>query len=222
MNDIKILNGDCFELLKEIASNSIDCVLTDPPYGMDLTPQRDSGKFKGIKIANDARLDWTDGFFSECFRVVKNNTGSFFFCSHHCIAEFLISARKAGFEIKNLITWDKKQFGMGGNWRPQTEFIILATKGRFVCKSNNLSNIVRYSRTHHSKAQHPTQKPVDLLKHLLSEPDYNPQHILDPFMGSGSTGVACVELGLGFTGIELDKGFFRIARRRIWEAEDAL
>lgn len=210
-----LILGDCFEEMISIPNESVDCILTDPPYGMDLTPQRNTGKFKGVKIENDNNLSWTDEFFNQCFRVLRKNTGAFFFCSHHCIAEFILSARKAGFEVKNLITWDKKQFGMGGNWRPQTEFIILAVKGRFVCKSNNLSNIVRFSRTHHSKAEHPTQKPVDLLKHLLEEPDYQPKEILDPFMGSGSTGVACAELGLSFTGIELDFGYFKTAKRRI-------
>lgn len=220
MASTNLILGDCFESMLEFKDASFDCILTDPPYGMDLTPQRDTGKFKGVKIVNDNTLTWADSFFRECFRVVKKDTGSFFFCSHHCIAEFLLSARAAGFEIKNLLTWDKKQFGMGGNWRPQTEFIILATKGRFVTKSNNLSNIIKFSRTHHSKAEHPTQKPVDLLRHLLEEPDYNPANVLDPFMGSGSTGVACAELGLNFTGIELDFGYFRTAKRRVKEASN--
>lgn len=155
MVNTNLIYGDCFESMLEFEEASFDCILTDPPYGMDLTPQRDSGKFKGVKIANDNTLTWTDSFFQECFRVVKNNTGSFFFCSHHCIAE------------------------------------------------------------------HPTQKPVDLLRHLLEEPDYNPANVLDPFMGSGSTGVACAEMGINFTGIELDLGYFRTARRRIKEACNA-
>lgn len=210
--------GDCLEVMKSIPAGSVDMVLTDPPYGMNLTPQRETGKFHGVKIKNDNNLNWVDRFFEECYRVTKKNTGHFFFCSHHCIADFIIAAKNSGFEVKNILTWDKKNFGIGGNWRPVTEFIILCTKGRFVTKSNGLSNILRFSKVHHTKAVHPTQKPIDLLCHLIEEPDYNPVSILDPFMGSGSTGVACMNTGRRFIGIELDAGYFQIAQSRIMEA----
>lgn len=107
---------------------------------------------------------------------------------------------------------------MGGNWRPVTEFIMLCTKGRFVTKSNGLSNILRFSKVHHTKAVHPTQKPTDLLCHLIEEPDYNPVSILDPFMGSGSTGVACRMMSKNFIDIELDPTFYGEACGRILSA----
>lgn len=213
--NIWLMFGDCLERMKEIPDGSMDMILTDPPYGMDLTPQRETGKFHGVKIKNDNNLNWVNRFFEECYRVTKKNTGSFFFCSHHCIADFIIAAKNAGFEVKNILTWDKKHFGMGGNWRPVTEFIILCTKGRFVTKSNGLSNILRFSKVHHTKAVHPTQKPTDLLCHLIEEPDYNPISILDPFMGSGSTGVACKMMSKSFIGIELDPTFYGEACGRI-------
>lgn len=218
MNSVDLMLGDCLELMKELPDNSVDMVLTDPPYGMDLTPQRESGKFHGVKIANDNTLSWSDSFFKELFRVTKNNTGSFIFCNHFCISEFISSAKKAGFDIKNIIIWDKGHFGMGGNWRPVHEMIILLTKGRFVCKSKNLRNIIQYKKVHYSKAVHPTQKPVDLLEHLITEPDYDPEVILDPFMGSGSTGVACLNTNRKFIGIELDEGYFNVAKERIMDS----
>lgn len=212
---MNLMQGDCLERMKEIPAGSVDMVLTDPPYGMDLSPQRKTGRFHGVKIVNDNTLAWSDSFFKELFRVTKNNTGSFIFCNHFCISEFITSAKKAGFEIKNIIIWDKGHFGMGGNWRPVHEMIILLTKGRFVCKSKNLRNIIQYKKVHHSKAVHPTQKPVDLLEHLITEPDYSPETILDPFMGSGSTGVAAKNLNRSFIGIELDPEYFSIAKQRI-------
>lgn len=221
MNKYELHLGDCLEVMKSIPAGSVDMILTDPPYGMNLTPQRETGKFHGVKIKNDNNLLWVDPFFDECFRVTKTNAGSFFFCSHHCIAQFISGARKAGFEVKNILTWDKKHFGMGGNWRPVTEFIILCVKGRFVTKSNNLSNILTFRKVHHSRAAHPTQKPIDLLCHLIEEPDYDPELILDPFMGSGSTGVACMNTGRRFIGIEMDSGYFQTAQGRIMEASTA-
>lgn len=212
---INLMHGDCLELMKTIPDKSVDMVLTDPPYGMDLTPQRKSGKFYGDKIKNDDNLLWVDSFFHELFRVTKNNTGSFVFCNHHCVADFINGAKKAGFDIKNIIVWDKGHFGMGGNWRPVHEMIILITKGRFVCKSKNLRNIISFKKVHHSKSIHPTQKPVDLIEHLIIEADYNPDVILDPFMGSGSTGVACLNANRKFIGIEMDDKYFEIAKGRI-------
>lgn len=76
------MQGDCLERMKEIPDGSVDMVLTDPPYGMDLQPQRKNGKFHGETIKNDATLEWVDDFFSECFRVLpKNSVGMFFLLS---------------------------------------------------------------------------------------------------------------------------------------------
>ena len=218
MVDIKLMKGDCLELMKEIPDNSIDMVLTDPPYGMNLTPQRLSGKFYGEKIDNDNTLEWTDEFFSIIYSKLVKVGSAFVFCNHYCISEFIASAKKAGFEVKNIIVWDKGHFGMGGNWRPVHELILLLTRGRFVCRSKNLKNIVSYKKVHHSRANHPTEKPVDLLQHLIVEPDYDPKTILDPFMGSGSTGVACVNTNRNFIGIELNDEYFKIAEKRISDA----
>lgn len=109
---------------------------------------------------------------------------------------------------------------MGGNWRPVHELILLCTKGRFVTTSKSLKTIIQFKKVHHSRAVHPTEKPVDMLEHLITSPDYEPQTILDPFMGSGSTGVACVNTNRNFIGIELDQGYFDIGKQRIEAASD--
>jgi site-specific DNA-methyltransferase (adenine-specific) len=212
---INLMQGDCLERMKEIPDGSVDMILTDPPYGMSLKPQRKSGKFHGKTIKNDDNLKWTDLFFNECFRVTGKNTASMFFCNHHCISEFIASAKMAGYEVKNLIVWDKGHFGMGGNWRPVHELVLICTKGRFVTHSNNLKTIIKFKKVHYTKAVHPTEKPIDMLIHLIDEPDYNPQVIFDPFMGSGTTGVAAKNLSRSFIGIELDETYFNIAKDRI-------
>jgi DNA modification methylase len=201
--------------MQDIPDGSVDMVLTDPPYGMDLTPQRQDGKFHGVKIKNDSSLEWSDVFFSECYRVTGKNTASMFFCNHHCVSEFIQSAKLTGYDIKNVIVWDKGHFGMGGNWRPCHELILICTKGRFVTHENNLKSIISFKKVHHSKSVHPTEKPVDIIKHLILSPDYDPCVILDPFMGSGTTGVACKQTGRDFIGIEMDAGYFEIAQDRI-------
>ncbi|AUR89489.1 DNA methylase [Vibrio phage 1.123.O._10N.286.48.F3] len=212
---ITLMHGDCLERMKEIETGSVDMILTDPPYGMDLMPQRASAKFHNNKIKNDDHLSWCDAFFIESYRVTKKDTASMFFCNHYCVSEFIASSKKAGYEVKNLIVWDKGHFGMGGNWRPSHEMILVCVKGRFVTHSRNLKTIIKFKKVHHSRASHPTEKPIDLLEHLIFEPDYDPLVVLDPFMGSGSTGVAAKKLNRNFIGIELDKGYFDIAKERI-------
>lgn len=83
--DAQLIHGDCLEVMKSIPSGSIDMTLTDPPYGMNLTPQRETSKFHGVKIKNDNNLLWVDSFFEECFRVTKRILGlSFLFSSLYC------------------------------------------------------------------------------------------------------------------------------------------
>lgn len=214
---INLMQGDCLERMKEIPSGSVDMILTDPPYGMNLKPQRSGGKFHGKMIKNDDNLQWCDDFFIQCKRLLKKDRVAFVFCSHHCVSEFITSAKSAGFDIKNLLVWNKGHFGMGGNWRPSHELILVLTTGRFVTHSNSLKTIIDFKKVHHSKAVHPTEKPVDLLEHLVVEPDFDADVVLDPFMGSGSTGVACRNLNRKFIGIEMDENYFNIAKQRIEE-----
>lgn len=78
---MKLLNGDCLELMKELPSGSVDLILTDPPYGMDF--QSHFRKEMYSKIGNDKVLDWLEKYVDECFRILKDNTAVYFFCSWH-------------------------------------------------------------------------------------------------------------------------------------------
>ena len=102
---IKLIHGDCLEEMDKLIKQGVkvDAIITDPPYGMDLTPQREKGKFKNTKIINDNTLEWTDKFFKFCFDLTPKNSGSMFFCSHHSIPSFIESGKRAGFEVKNLM-----------------------------------------------------------------------------------------------------------------------
>lgn len=103
--DINLMHGDCLELMKNIPDNSVDLILTDPPYGISLTPQRESGKFKNTKVINDDNLDWLLNFVNECYRISKNT--ACIFCGWQKIDEFM-SSFKNKFIIKNLLVWNGK------------------------------------------------------------------------------------------------------------------
>ena len=213
MGEINLLNGDCFELLKDIPDESINMILTDPPYGMSF--QSDYRKIKYEKIKGDSNLDWLDDFVDEIYRVSKPNTAHYVFCSFHHIDKFKQAIEKK-FKVKNILTWVKNNTSMGdlkGDFAPKTEFIIFFHKGRKLINGKRDPNVLEFKKTRNEL--HPTQKPVDMTEYMIGKFSDEGDVILDPFMGSGTTGVACKNLKRNFIGMELDDDYFNIAKERI-------
>ena len=207
------MQGDCLERMKEIPDGSIDLILTDPPYGMSYNSGRRKVSYGEIK--NDHSLYWLDGFAEECFRVANNNTAHYVTCSFHHIDTFKQAFQKY-FKIKNILVWVKNNHGSGdlkGDFAPQHEFILFLHKGRRLYNGGRVSNVLHFPKT--GNKLHPTQKPVEMMEFLIQKFCDEGQVVLDPFMGSGSTGVACVNTKRNFIGIELDEDYFRIAKNRI-------
>lgn len=215
MSKVTTYKGDCLEVMKQIPDKSVNLVLTDPPYGIDLTPQREAGKFKGTKVINDDTLDWLPQLVSELYRVSKNVV--LIFCSWQKIDKFKIEFEKL-FTIKNILVWNKDWFGMGNNYRPNYELCLLCCKTNVTTKSNNKSNILTYRRIAPQKLLHSCEKPIALLEDLVTELSNEGDTVLDCFMGSGSTGVACINTNRDFIGIELDDTYYDIAVQRLEEA----
>jgi len=210
---LDLIQGDCLAEMKNISDESIDMVLTDPPYGMSFRSNYRKNRYGYIE--NDSVLDWIELFSKECFRVAKNNTAHYVFCSFHHIEKFKTVLSRY-FKIKNIIIWEKNNTGMGdlrGDFAPKYEMIIFMHKGRRLINGKRDANIVRFNRT--MNIVHPTQKPVDLIEYLLAKFSNDGDLIMDPFMGSGSTGVACQNLNRSFIGIEKDEIYFNIAKERI-------
>ena len=213
---VNLMLGDCLERMKEIPDGSVDMILTDPPYGMDF--QSNHRKISHKKIKNDLDLSWLEVWVDEIFRVAANNTAHYVFCSFHNVDKFK-QALESRFKIKNMLIWEKNNTSMGdlkGDFAPKYEMIIFIHKGRRLINGKRDSNILKFSRT--GNKLHPTQKPVDLLEYLLTKFSDEKQTVLDPFMGSGSTGVAAKNLNRNFIGIEMDEGYFKIAQDRIKNA----
>ena len=211
-----LYQNDCFEVMKAIKDNSIDLILTDPPYGINLTPQRSNGKFKNTAVINDDNLDWLPDYVDEVNRISKNVVC--IFCSWQNIDKFKIAFEEK-FIVKNILIWNKDWFGMGNNYRPNYELILLLCKTNIQTKSKNKSNILTYRRLSPQKLLHSCEKPVKLLEDLIYELSEENNVVLDTFMGSGSTGEASLNLKRKFIGIELDNTYFEIAKKRIEEAE---
>jgi site-specific DNA-methyltransferase (adenine-specific) len=210
----KLYQGDCLEVMDELIKDDVkvDMILTDPPYGIDLTPQRENGKFKNTKVINDNNLWWLPKFVNQVYALTKNT--AIIFCAWQNIDKFKIELEKK-FIIKNILVWNKDWFGMGNNYRPNYELILLCCKTNITTKSKNKSNILTYRRIPPQKLKHSCEKPVGLLEDLIYELTDENDIVLDSFMGSGSTGVACLNTNRRFIGIELDEKYFTIAYTRL-------
>ena len=209
-----IYKDDCVAGLKKIPSNSIDLIVTDPPYGMEFRSNK--RKVKHDTIANDDNLDWLPSLLIELKRVSKNDSHSYIFCSWHNIEIFCKEIKLAGFNIKNLLVWEKSSVGMGdleGDYSPSYEIVIYCSNGQKKLNGKRDSNIVTVRRT--SNELHPTQKPVNLIEYFILKSSNIGDVVLDPFMGSGTTAVAAIKTERNFLGFEIHNKYHKESLQRI-------
>lgn len=215
----EIINADCLEYMKTLPDKSFDLVLTDPPYGMN----------KG---------DWDKKAFyeigKECFRVMKDNAAIYMFCGDNSYIEARQEIEKY-FNFQRTIIWEKENIYGGGDYLLAHEYILYAKKGnptfnnigrpatrsgmkygdrakeKSVWKSKGFNNACH----EYLEARHPTQKPLQILHKIILNSSKESDTILDPFMGSGTTLVACKQLNRNGVGIEISPDYCEIARKRL-------
>lgn len=206
-----LMQGDCLERMKEIPDGSVDMVLTDIPYGE--VNQKSSGLRKLDRGNADTCNINLEQMVNECVRVCR---GSFYiFCGTEQISE-LVRLFKSHKLTTRLGAWEKSNPSpMNGDklWLSGMEFCVFARKPKAVfnerCQKALWKNPVGRSKIH------PTEKPVALMERLIKASSKEGETVLDFTMGSGTTGVACVNLNRKFIGIELDNYYFDTAKRRI-------
>lgn len=209
--------GDCLEILKQIPDQSVDLVLTDPPYGMDFQSDWKKDKSKRFpKIINDKKpFIW---FLNDAFRVTKNGGAIACFTDWKNQETWRMAIEIAGFQIKSHVIWDRDVHGMGdlkSSFGPRHDVVWFATKGKFSFKNKRPASVIRSRRPIGDSIIHPNEKPIELMESLIHSLSTQHDIVLDPFMGSGSTGVATKNLNRHFIGIEKDENYFEIARKRI-------
>lgn len=212
-----IIHGDSLTVLRQMEAESVDAIITDPPYGINYISQT------GARIKNDkSPFIW---FLYDAFRVLKSGEsgrGSLVCFTRWDVQQTFIDAMKlAGFQIKSEVIWDKVYHGMGDTkaaFAPSHENIIFAVKGKFSFPGHRPRDLVTFQKLNSSQMVHPTEKPVALLANLITSVTKPGDLILDPFAGSGSTLVAAKKTGRRFIGVELDDDYYQIAQRRIKEA----
>jgi site-specific DNA-methyltransferase (adenine-specific) len=216
---MKLLHGDCLELLPTLADGSVDLVLTDIPYG---EVNRQSG---GLRSLDKGVADTFDNanleFLVEEFgRVVTNSV--YIFCGTQQISSLAAGFTSRGMTVR-VGAWNKTNPSpMNGSrlWVSGLEFCVYARKANAV-HNEHCQKALWDAPSGRSKI-HPTQKPLQLFERLVRASSDEGHTVFDPFMGSGTTGVACVNTGRKFIGIERDPEYFAIAQKRIAEAAGVL
>jgi DNA modification methylase len=203
----QILHGDCIEAMRRMPTESVDFVLTDPPY---LVNYRDRD---GRMIQNDANADWLKPAMAEAYRVLKQNRVAIMFYGWTKIDMFFDAWKDAGFQPVGHIVFHKPYSSRSRFFRYQHEMAFLLAKGRPPLPKQPLGDVMEMPYS--GNKLHPTQKPVAALAPLIRSFTLQGETVLDPFAGSGSTCAAALLTGRKYIGIEMDDAYFQPASDRL-------
>ncbi len=229
--NVELYLGDCLEVMKTLPDNSVDAVVTDPPYcsggrqpasarnTVSKSTREDDVWLSSDTMGVDSYLWFMRQVAREAFRQATLGSPAYVFTDWRQYSVVVTAWESAGWALRSVIVWDKNRGGaMGSWWRSNHEWVCAFAKGM----PRPLSNHSFFNTWQETKPQggaHPTEKPVALCAHIVKSITPDTATVVDCFMGSGTTGVACVQTGRNFIGIEIDPGYFAIAKRRIEEAQ---
>ena len=242
MNNFQLHHGDCLNIMKNIPNESIDLIATDPPY--PTTARGNAGNSGGMlqkdinkkgQVFTHNNIDCSE-YAPEFYRVLKDGSHCYVMTNHINLIKMLNTfidvrtdeqkkqgIKPYGFHFIKSLVWDKGNKIMGQYYMSQFEYILFFRKGKGVkinnCGTSDILSIPnKKTKGDDGKNIHDTEKPSELMKILIENSSKSNNTVLDPFMGVGSTGIACVNSNRKFVGIELDEQYFKIAKERINEA----
>jgi site-specific DNA-methyltransferase (adenine-specific) len=209
----KIYCGDCLELMKQIPDKSIDLVLTDPPYGIS----QKSGGFRGKELNFGSWDKLSEKELQDIIlQIIRVSKGSIFvFCSAEQLSYIIKEFSNNDLLIRQLIWYKPSAFSMNADkmYMWSTENIVWAKQRKALFNPRLKRNL--FICNTESERYHPTQKPLDLIKEFILDSTKEDMVVLDPFMGSGTTAVACKQLKRNFIGIEISQKYCDIANQRL-------
>ena len=218
---VKLIQGDCLEEMKKLADDGVkvDMILTDPPYLMNYYRHTNNSNIK--PILNDNNFELIQDIMPLLYELLRDGGAMYMFCNSNHI-DYFKQQISQHFNYRNILIWLKNGMGMGDlktTYGKRTEFIIYASKGRHELNGRRDNDVLEYKKVPVKKSVLQNQKPVALLEFFINKSSQPNDIILDCFMGSGSTGVACVNTNRQFIGIELDENYYKIAQERINETK---
>ena len=210
---------DAVQWLRDLPSESVDLVVTDPAYE-SLEKHRAVGTTTRLKHSKSSSNDWFRVFpnarfgelFDEVFRVLKPDTHFYLFCDAETMFIAKPEAERAGFKFWKPLVWDKQTIGMGYHYRARYEFILFFEKGKRRLNDLGVADIINAPRIHRG---YPAEKPVEVSEVLIGQSSQPGDVVADPFMGSGSIGVAALKLGRRFLGTDLNPEAVQLSGQRL-------
>jgi site-specific DNA-methyltransferase (adenine-specific) len=201
---------DAVDYLRRLGPGSVDLIVTDPPYE-SLEKHRARGTTTRLKHSKSSSNDWFKVFpnsrfrelLQEFYRVLKPNTHLYVFCDQETMFVIKPLAEEVGFKFWKPLVWDKVHFGMGYHYRAQYEFVLFFEKGKRALNDLGVGDVITQKRIKRKDA-FPTEKPVEVSEVLVRQSSQPGEVVLDPFMGSGSVGVAACQNGRQFLGNDVD------------------
>lgn len=221
-----VCGDSVYEMERALDDESIDCVITDPPYGIDyVSNYRVVENRVDRPVCNDtpeAAFSLWERTCDVISRKMKPDSHLYVFTSWKVLPQFMeITSRY--FNIKNCLVWVKNNWSMGdldGNYAEQYEIIIYATKGNKKLNGGRDTNVLNFDRVSNAQLLHSCEKPVKLIEYLLDKSTQSGDIVADPFAGSGTTLVACKNMGRGYWGCEIEQENYDVALGRLSHGHD--
>ena len=214
--ELNLFEGDCLTEINKIENDSVACLIIDPPYGIDYQSNYKLAKHDKIDSDTSDAFKLLDKSLKMVKPKMKKDSHVYIFTTWKVYEKVKPIVEKY-FEVKNCLIWNKNNWSMGdlnGNYAEKYEMIIFATQGnRRLLGEKRPINVLDFERTNNSN--HPTEKPVELLKELIKNSTVEGEVVLDYFAGSGSTMVASKELNRVSYGIEKDKNYIDVIKGRL-------
>ena len=220
----KIYNEDCLEGMKRISDGSVDLIVTDPPYLINYSRHVKGHRFEN-KILNDNNPELISKYIKECYRILKNNSAMYMFTSHKTVDFFKQELENTGFNVKNMIIWDKQRQGMGDTstvFGFQYELIFFVSKGQPKIRGKRLSDIWSFPKVVGRNQVHQNQKPIELIERCVTKHSNEGDVVFDGFMGSGTTAIAAINTNRNYIGFELDEEYYKASLNRIEEHKKSI
>ncbi len=224
--NIKLINGDAIELMSKIKDESVDLIVTDPPY--KTTARGNHGNTGGMmkkKLFMQGKIFKHNDikpieYIPEFYRILKDSSHCYIMTNHVNLQEILNVATECGFKFMKSLIWNKGNKIMGQFYMSQFEYILFFRKGKAKrinkCGTADILNVPnKKTKDEEGKNIHDTEKPVELMRILIENSSQEEEIVLDPFVGVGATAIACKELNRKFIGFELDENYYNIACNRI-------
>ena len=204
--------GDCMDLIKELPANSVDILYSDAPY---IPPEHKKTLTNYPRTLSEFAIleSFYKTFVKEIDRELKPSGRIYLYCNSDSYAMFYIHLFKYVKKLRCFV-WDKIMCSLGYTFRHQHELILYGEREEAKPIKCGTGDIFKYRAVKANTKSHPAEKPIDLHKHIL-QPYTNGEVVLDPFMGTGSIGVACKEMGLNYIGYEIEPCYYEVACERL-------